>query len=336
MKRFFIPFLALVIGLCSCDSEDVDDMTPEQKQAQLIHEDVNGEYLLSKIYNGDFVAVSLLYNNENKLTNISKFSQEGYSAKLDLKLTKEYNKEGKITKLIISELDYDYNTQEDKFIKNIISFTYDSKGNLVKIHRLYPKYDYDVYPYDEYFANTYDNNNQLVKTEKFFTEKGIMIKEPRFIKYDYNTKGLRTKIIFVDEKSVEITMTEVKYDDKGNPIEISKYIPAEYDWGYNPITGEDEDIVTEASFSSFVKIEYDYTKKNFLKHSLGLVFPELSDLEMINAPSSISSSEGVSAGSITYDNFNEGGYPKLIKYLANDNDGNAFNGEIKLEFIAKK
>ena len=334
--------MALSLFFIACDSSDDEKVYTEEEK---IEKDVNGEYLFTKASLGDVPVVEITYNNNNQINTISNYDSDKYQKKLKSRVEKEYN-DGKVSKITTRSFGENYKGEREENVGGAL-LEYDSKGNLVKINE-WEDEESDIF---EYIQNTYDSQNLLTESKLFYfsTEKydentgqwieidGDWMQDEGHVKYEYNSDQLLVRTIFVSEKGEETTISEIKYDDKKNPIEIYAYHKPKYECKINPATGNRENMmVEEGKLESALKIEYDYTMKNFLKHTMGLIFPELTNFNMYNAPKRIAQTGTVVAGSITYHDFNDGGYPQLIKYIGNNGEGDAYNGEINLEFVQKK
>lgn len=334
--------MALSLLFTACDSNDDDKVYTEVEK---IEKDVNGEYLFTKASLGDLPVVEISYNNDNLVESIISYDSDDYKTEVTSKVEKEYT-DGKVSKITARSFGENYDGEKSENIGGAL-LEYDSKGNLIKIN----EWDDEESNVVEYITNTFNSENLLSESHLTYFEidvynedthrweeaDGEWIEDDIYLKYDYNSDKLLAKTILVKEEGEEITLSEVKYDDKKNPIEIYKYNSPEYDWKRNPTTGEREKIlVEEGGLVSIVKIEYDYNMKNFLAHTMGLIFPELTGFNLNNSPKQIIQTDTVVAGSITYSNFNEGGYPQLISYLGNSKDGETYSGEVNLEFIKKE
>lgn len=336
--------MMLSLLFTACDSDDDKEYT----EADKIAKDVSGEYMLAKAKVGDITYLDLAYNDDNLISTISTFEAvDDYKTKLTTKTEKEYDKDGKVTKITSTSIEEaDYYRDEDELKTGWSILEYEKK-NLVKIQI----WEGDEDTYYEYIENKFSNGLlSESRTYSFDTEyydedthrwveldEGKWFESDGYLKYEYNSKDLLEKIILVVEGEDDITMSEIKYDDKKNPIEIYKYNSPDTDWKRDPETGEYKEVVTEeGGLKSLVKIEYDYEMKNFLGNTAGLVFPELSNFNMYNAPKKITQSGTVVMGSVTYSEFNEGGYPAKVKYLGTEEGGYTYEGEINLEFLKKK
>lgn len=335
--------MALSFLFTACDSSNDDKVYTEEEK---IEEDVNGEYLFTKASIGDVPVVEINYNSDNKIESITSYNSDDYKSEVTSRVEKEY-KDGKLSKITARSFSENYRGEKSENVGGAL-LEYDSKGNLVKINE-WEDQESDVF---EYIANSFNLDNLLTEshlsyfeTDEVYNEDtqrweetgGEWIEEDGFLKYEYNSDKLLIKTILINEDGEEITLSEIKYDDKQNPIEIYKYNSPEYDGKRNPSTGEYEKVLVEkGELVSILKIEYDYSMKNFLHHTMGLVFPELTNINFNNAPKRITQTGTIVAGSITYHNFNDGGYPQLIKYIGNNDEGDAYNGEIELEFVQEK
>ncbi|WP_320020299.1 hypothetical protein [Labilibaculum manganireducens] len=331
MRKLFLSVMALSLLFTACDSCDDDKVYTE---AEKIEKDVNGEYLFTKALLGDLPVVEISYNSDNQISVVSSYNSDKYEQKLTGRVEKEY-KDGKVNKITTRSIVEDYQGETKENVGSVL-LSYDSKGNLIKIEE-WEDEESDV---SEYIQNAYNSKNLLIKSELYYldkTESDDWQKENGYLKYEYNSDDLITNIIGVNSDDEETVLTDIKYDEKKNPVEIYKYNSPEYDWKINPVTGEQEKfVVEEGKLVSIVKIEYDYSMKNFLGHSIGLIFPELIQFNFKNAPKRITQTGTVVAGSITYSDFNEGGYPQSISFLGNSDDGETYSGEVNLEFIKKK
>lgn len=343
MKKLLLSVMALSLLFTACDSSDDDKVYTEEEK---IEKDVNGEYLFTKASLGDLPIAEVNYNSDNQIESITSYDSDEYETEVTSRVEKEY-KDGKVSKITTRSFDENYRGERKEQVGGAL-LEYDSKGNLVKIN----EWDDEESNIFEYIENTYNSKGFMIQsklsyfetdevynedTQRWEETDGEWIQEKGYVKYEYNSDDLLSKTIFVSEEGEEITVSEIKYDDKKNPIEVYAYNPPEYDWKYDPSTGGYNDVlVEEAKFESVLKIEYDYTMKNFMYHTMGLVFPELININFNNAPKRITQTGTIVAGSITYHNFNDGGYPQLIKYIGNNDAGDAYNGEVNLEFTQKK
>jgi hypothetical protein len=342
MKKLLLPAFALTMLFTACDSSDDDKVYTEEEK---IEKDVNGEYLFAKANIGDMPVAEVNYNSDNLIESITSYDSDEYKSKVIAKVEKEY-KGGKVSKVTTRSFEENYKGEKTENVGGVL-LEYDSKGNLMKINE-WEDEESDVF---KYITNVYDSKNLLIESKQFCfsTEKynedtqqweeteGEWVEDDAYVKYEYNSDQLLVKTILVSKEGKETTLTKLKYDDKKNPIEVYTYNSPEHEEKYDPATGEQRNVMLkEGKLESFVKIEYDYTMKNFLKHSIGLIFPELTNFNMYNAPKRITQTGTVVAGSITYHDFNDGGYPQLIKYIGNNNEGDAYKGEVNLEFVQKK
>ncbi len=179
---------------------------------------IEREYIsFSKIKSIEKVSFDL--TPKGKPVNGEKLSIQTYDQKGFLTETTTYNDDGSIQ--------FKYSYTYDNNGKRIKTSRYNSKGEMIN----YYKYDYDddgnktkAYCYDmkgnleEYYVYDYDGDRNLVE-EKWYSSLG---KEVYNIENDYDN-GMKTQTYTYDENGDLIYKYVLRYDDKGNIIEETKY-----------------------------------------------------------------------------------------------------------------
>ena len=195
---------------------------------------------------------------------------------------------------------------------------------------------------DSYFQHSYDGD-KLAKVELYTKDGDNWTKEAVYLSFTYNSQGLLEETIEHDEEGTETVIAKIDYDQEGNPVEVFRYfgdITYEDYFSYNyyeqidPNTGrhyDGDEVYMEAGLYSVAKLEYDYTMKNFFGNTLAGLFPELYDLNFNNAIKSATVSNSFISGAMEYKDFNDGGYPEVIKFIGSGEMG-AYVGQLKIEY----
>ncbi len=161
---------------------------------------VNGEKLATQTYDRKgFLIETIAYNNDGSI---------------QYKYTYNYDKDGK--KIKTSR----YNTKDEMI--NYYKYEYDENGNKTKA------YCYDTNGnLEEYYVYDYDGNRNLAE-EKWYSPAG---KEVYNIENGYDN-GIKTLTSTYDENGDLIYKYVLRYDDKGNIIEETKYNSKEEQAGF--------------------------------------------------------------------------------------------------------
>lgn len=193
---------------------------------------------------------------------------------------------------------------------------------------------------------TYNTIGKIVKSEKFVMVNNVWTSTGTYLVYEYNQINQVNNIrrFTPDGKSEKIQ--ETVYDKYGNPIEIHALQGAVYSSGwdrwYNPETNQfmEGQLIKPAGFRLLAKFEYDYQLKNFFGNTISAINPLLDHYKVVNAVKRAwSADEYGMNGWITYQDYNEFGYPQtaIVDGTLNT-DGNTESGrlEIRLTYQKKK
>ena len=222
----------------------------------------------------------------------------------------------------------------DVMYETFSSLTYSNDG---KIEKIYASTEEGV-DATEYYQNNYNAEGLLETSERFVKENDSWIKDPVYNQYQYNTDNLVANIVEIDGDGSEKVISKVDYDEQGNPTEIFRYQGEFIDRRFvvDPATGLGryiDDVVAEAGLYSVAKLEYDYTMKNFMGHSLEALFPELYGFTFNNAIKGAAVSNTGNYGVASYKCFNDGGYPEVIDFLGGGTDEGSYQGELTIEYM---
>ncbi|MGM0463831.1 MAG: hypothetical protein ACQEQW_04160 [Bacteroidota bacterium] len=193
-------------------------------------------------------------------------------------------------------------------------------------------FEWDSDEIDGYMEMTYDASDLITKVDMYDLydpagEKGDGINPDTIhfaqLQMSY-TDDLLTKVDLVslneDGTVAETTeITEIVYDEVGNPVEIWAIPGYDAGDGYIYTTDGSGKIIIEPleeEMTKIVEIEYDYMLPNFFGKTLEYMIPELKGLKITNAPVKLTHSGFFDFVNMEYFDFNEGGYPAKVKMEA--------------------
>ncbi|MFP4487721.1 MAG: hypothetical protein ACLFN1_00320 [Bacteroidales bacterium] len=193
-------------------------------------------------------------------------------------------------------------------------------------------YEWDTDEIDGYLELTYDASDLITQVDMYDLydpagEKGDGI-NPDTIHFAQlvmsYTDDLLTKVdlqSLQEDGSVDETMelTEIVYDEVGNPVEIWTIPGYNAGDGYIYTTDGSGKIIIEPlekEMQKVVEIEYDYMLPNFFGKTLEYMIPELKGLKITNAPVKLTHSGFFDFVNMEYFDYNEGGYPAKVKMEA--------------------
>lgn len=219
---------------------------------------------------------------------------------------------------------------------------HNEKGLLSKIYHVV-----NNYATAEYLLQlTYDSSDKLVRSEKF-TMNGTWVSTGTYLSYEYNATNQLIRVTRFNPDNTSEKIMETVYDKNGNPIEIYALQGAVYSKGwdqwYNPDKNQFEyggRLIKPAGFGLVAKFEYDYQLKNFFGNSISAIHPLLDHYKVVNAiKRAWSADEYGMNGWITYQDYNEFGYPQsMILNGTNMAGAGGESGrlEIRLTYLKKK
>lgn len=138
------------------------------------------------------------YNHNKRLVRLLSVFQKDIILDFITELT--YNSSGKLIKEVVNELYYDE-------IKRIKNYQYEANNVIIEF--------FDEEDHDPCFIHqNYDSTKHMIEEKMLAIDDAIHYWE----RYEYNSAGLKVKIIPLDEHGNPESLYEYNFDDKGNEI----------------------------------------------------------------------------------------------------------------------
>ena len=202
---------------------------------------------------------------------------------------------------------------------------------------------------DSKLVNTYDADGKIIKVQGYYKTEAGWQKNDSYVSLEYNAQGLLSAQYLNRGEDAKEKISEIKYDETGNPIEIlgnkiatssgnGYYYYYNRPISYNPSTGETRPVnltTDKEEFSSLIKLKYSKAP-NFFGENISLLFPELKGFKIHNAPTRVEVSDTYIYGDLKYSDYNDALYPQTLVGYGIGNGGSSMRIELNFEYEEKK